>query len=249
MGAAYRAQRDIFESPIFRNVDLRRDERDLLESVGFIAKHYEAGDEITREGDLDDRTFILDSGWGCLYKILPDGERQILDFPLMGDVIGLHGRRSSAQRAFTSITEIVVHEASATSLISAIARSERLAQFFIAEESRYKGILIEHLTNLGRRSALSRTAHLLLELGARLALTGNAAKNGYKCPLTQYDLADALGLTAIHVNRMLRELRQSDLLSFQRGSVEFIDIERLHSLSGFDASYIAHFGLLLRDRM
>jgi CRP-like cAMP-binding protein len=249
MGAAHRAHRDIFESPIFRNVDLRQEERDVLEAVGFIAKTYTAGDEITREGDHDDRTFILDSGWGCLYKILPDGERQILDFPLTGDVIGLHGHRASAQRSFMAITDVVVHEAGATALISAIARSERLAQFFIAEESRYKGILIEHLTNLGRRSALSRTAHLLLELGARLALTKNAAANGYKCPLTQYDLADALGLTAIHVNRMLRELRQSDLLSFQRGFVEFIDIERLRTLSGFDEAYIAHFGLYKRRRM
>ena len=239
MGPAHHAYRDIFESPIFRNFDLRPDERDLLQSLSLVARHYASGTEITREGDRVDRTFILDSGWACLYKVLPDGERQIIDFPLAGDVVGLHGSTGSSQRSFMSITDIVVYEVGATALISAIARSERLAQFFMAEESRHKGILVEHLTNLGRRSALSRTAHLLLELGARLEQVGNAAGAGYKCPLTQYDLADALGLTAIHVNRMLRELRQSDLLSFQRGYVEFLDIERLKYLSGFEETYIS----------
>lgn len=83
-----------------------------------------------------------------------------------------------------------------------------------------------------------RTAHLLLELGTRLEKANAAKLLGFECPLTQYDLADALGLTAIHVNRMLRELRERGYLEFRHGSVHFLNRQGLERFAGFDPGYL-----------
>ena len=107
-------------------------------------------------------------------------------------------------------------------------------------------MVVEHLVNLGRRSAEERMAHFLLELGARLKLVGIGNRTGFDCPLTQYHLADALGLSAVHVNRILRQLREEGLVTFQKGRVEFDDFDRLTDRAGFDTAYLDQEGPLLR---
>ncbi|WP_210319321.1 Crp/Fnr family transcriptional regulator [Aureimonas glaciei] len=104
-------------------------------------------------------------------------------------------------------------------------------------------MLVEHLVGIGRRDAKKRTAHFLLELGARLKLVGLGSTQGYACPLSQYLLADALGLSAVHVNRVLRE---DGLATFQNGQVEIHDLDGLMRLADFDKSYLDHDGPLLR---
>ena len=89
-------------------------------------------------------------------------------------------------------------------------------------------------------------AHFLLELGARLKLVGVGDNSGFDCPLTQYHLADALGLSAVHVNRVLRHLREEGLVTFQKGRVIFDDISKLTVLAGFDPDYLDQEGPLLR---
>ncbi len=89
-------------------------------------------------------------------------------------------------------------------------------------------------------------AHFLLELGARLKLVGVGDKTGFDCPLTQYHLADALGLSAVHVNRVLRHLREAGLVTFQKGRVAFDDFDGLVDLAQFDTAYLDQDGPLLR---
>ena len=96
----------------------------------------------------------------------------------------------------------------------------------------------EHLVSIGRRSALVRTAHLLVELGLRLQLVGRGSDSGFVCPLNQYLLADALGLTAIHVNRVLRQLRERGLVTFREGSVVFHDLAGLRDLAEYHSGYL-----------
>lgn len=96
-------------------------------------------------------------------------------------------------------------------------------------------MLVEHLVGMGRRSAVERTAHLLLELGVGLRLVGLGSTVGHDCPLSQYLLADALGLSAVHVNRVLRHLREEGLLTFQRGRVTIHDFDALADRCGFSA--------------
>ncbi|MCC5984497.1 MAG: Crp/Fnr family transcriptional regulator, partial [Rhodobacteraceae bacterium] len=112
--------------------------------------------------------------------------------------------------------------------------------------SRDEAMVVEHLVNVGRRSAEERMAHFLLELGARLSLVGAGSRAGFDCPLTQYHLADALGLSAVHVNRVLRHLREEGLVTFRNGHVAFDDFDRLQTVAGFDTAYLDQDGPLLR---
>jgi CRP-like cAMP-binding protein len=94
--------------------------------------------------------------------------------------------------------------------------------------------------NIGRRSAIERTAHFFLELGQRLALIGRVTNNGFARPLNQYVLADALGLSAIHVNRILRQLRERGLITLKAQQVIILDLAGLEDLAGFDSGYLNH---------
>ena len=107
-------------------------------------------------------------------------------------------------------------------------------------------MVVEHLVNIGRRTAAERMAHLLLELGARLMLVGLGDKTGFACPLTQYHLADTLGLRAVHVNSVLPHLRDRGLVTLQKGQVTFDDMDRLRELAGFNTAYLDQDGPLLR---
>jgi len=214
------------------------EDKAVLGKLVFVRKTCPAHTDIATDGDERDRTFIVRNGWTVLYRLLSNGERQIIDFPIAGDVISLHAAKHGVQPSFMALTEATVLEISTVSLITAASRSRHLADVLFAESARQKAILVEHLFNLGRRSALSRVAHLLLEIGTRLNMVGLAEPDSYECPLTQYDLADALGLTAIHVNRMLRELRRSDLLHFHKSSVGLLDRKLLATIAGFAPSYL-----------
>jgi CRP-like cAMP-binding protein len=99
-------------------------------------------------------------------------------------------------------------------------------------------MVVEHLVNIGRRSAIERTAHFFMEMAERLHLIGQATETEFKCPLTQFVLADALGLTAIHINRVLRELRDRRLLTVRKGSVSIHDLAGLRKLAGFQGGYL-----------
>ncbi|GGD37710.1 hypothetical protein GCM10011335_45570 [Aureimonas glaciei] len=123
------------------------------------------------------------------------------------------------------------------------SKTPRLATAVLWAASPDEAMLVEHLVGIGRRDAKKRTAHFLLELGARLKLVGLGSTQGYACPLSQYLLADALGLSAVHVNRVLRE---DGLATFQNGQVEIHDLDGLMRLADFDKSYLDHDGPLLR---
>ena len=99
-------------------------------------------------------------------------------------------------------------------------------------------MVVEHLVSIGRRSAIERTAHFFMELAERLTLIGMATETEFKCPLSQFVIADALGLSAIHVNRVLRVLREQDLLTVRKGSVRIHDLARLRKLAGFQGGYL-----------
>jgi len=122
----------------------------------------------------------------------------------------------------------------------------RLATAILWAASRDEAMVVEHLVGIGRRDADARVAHFLLELGSRLALVGMGDRTGYRCPLTQYHLADALGLSAVHINRVLRRLRETGLVTFRDGQVTFGDYRGLVKLADFDPAYLDQSGPLLK---
>lgn len=213
-------------------------ERGAKEFFGLPAKRYKPHSLICRQGEADDRVFIVKSGWGMLYRGLPNGERQIIDTPLRGDIVGFHSGEGPRFASFACVTEFSVFEVPRKHLIEAMMLDGNLGIKFVSSLARSNAIISEHLMNAGRRNALTKTAHFLLELEERLSGVGLAALGRYECPLTQHDLADILGMTTVHVNRTLGELRKSDLIFFKSGHVDVIDRKKLVKMAGFDKEYL-----------
>jgi CRP-like cAMP-binding protein len=239
------------ESPFARKlgafVALSEPELAAIEVFHQRRRSFELGVDLVRQGQRGQLAYVLADGWVCSSKLLPNGKRQIVDFQVPGDFLGLRSVlfRTSDHNA-EAMTKVEVSEVSSNDLINAFATTPRLATAVLWAASRDEAMVVEHLVGIGRRNALERTAHLLLELGARLKLVGLGTKEGYACPLSQYMLADALGLTAVHINRIMRQLREEGLLTFRSGQVIFDDFERLVELADFDYAYLDQDGPLLR---
>jgi PAS domain S-box-containing protein len=189
------------------------------------------------------RTLLIGNGWVYSYKALANGDRQVVGFHLPGDLIGADGRGGEGRGgdggfSYTAVTDCVVCEFD-RAMAMKLRRSETVLPDALRwSEAREAAIVQQHLISIGRRTAIARVAHLLLELGARLKLVGLADDDGYPCPLSQELLGDALGLTKIHVNRMLRELRELGCLTFRNGRVTYGNMARLIDLAEYDPAYL-----------
>lgn len=211
----------------------------ILESFGLRRRRLDAHQPIIQARGVAEDAYLVQRGWTCVYKLLPDGGRQVLSFPLPGDIVGMArlGLEGSSYW-FETLTEVEISPISASTILSGATSEPNIArglQWSLALES---AIHIEHLVNVGRRSALVRTAHLILEFATRLELIGEDSLRGFVLPVNQYWLADALGLTAIHLNRVLRELREANLVTLRSGHVDIHDFIGLSELAGFDAEYL-----------
>ncbi len=227
-------------------VALSANELSVLASLHRRRRTFVAGRDLVLQGQVHPTAYILAAGWVCSYKLLPNGTRQIVDFQLPGDFLGLRSVLfRTADHYIEPVTDVEASEVGAGDLLDAFATTPRLATAVLWAASRDEAMVVEHLVDIGRRSAVERTAHFLLELGARLILVGLGSKAGYACPLSQYLLSDALGLSAVHLNRVLRQLREDGLLTFQNGWVSFDDFDRLVQVAGFNSEYLDHDGPLL----
>jgi CRP-like cAMP-binding protein len=197
------------------------------------------GRQLVEEGQTGHTAFVLQSGWACSFKVLQDGGRQIISFPVPGDCVGLRSvLLRTADHSFSTLTDAVVSPIDGSRILQTLNGFPRLATAILWAASRDEAMVVEHLVSVGRRSAIERTAHFFMELAERLSLVGLATEAEFKCPLSQYVLADALGLTPIHINRVLRQLREQGLLTLQKGSVRIHDLNRLRKLAGFQGGYL-----------
>ncbi len=202
-------------------------------------RRYAARIEMLEDTERHHRIFVLSDGWGYSFKDLPNGLRQIVDFVLPGDFFGLESIfLDGTGLGFASVTPVETAPISPQSLIAISRQWPRLGGAILWSVSLESSIAGERLIGLGRRSAAARVAHLLLELSVRLDFIGQGSPSGFLCPLTQHDLANALGLTAIHVNRVLRNLRQLGLVVFRNSEVEFLDRAGLVEFAHFDPAYL-----------
>jgi CRP-like cAMP-binding protein len=195
--------------------------------------------QLTQEGQTGHKAFVLQAGWACSFKDLPNGGRQIISFPIAGDCVGLRSvLLRTADHSFSALTDAVVSPVEGTHILKCVTEFPRLGAALLWAASRDEAMVVEHLVSIGRRSAIERTAHFFMELAERLTLVGLATETEFKCPHSQFVFADALGLTAIHVNRVLRTLREMDLLTVRKGSVRIHDLNRLRKLAGFQGGYL-----------
>ena len=228
-------------------VALSGEELSALDRLHGRRKKFAAGRDMVHQGQADQSAYILGSGWVCSYKLLSGGTRQIVDFQIPGDFLGLRSVLfRTADHNIEPVTRVEASEVLVSDLLDTFSKTPRLATAVLWAASRDEAMVVEHLVGIGRRDAKERTAHFLLELSARLKLVGLGTGYEYSCPLSQYMLADAMGLSAVHVNRVLRELREEGLATFQHGKVTIHDLDGLVALADFDKAYLDHDGPLLK---
>jgi len=198
-----------------------------------------AGEDIIREGEAPQTVCLLLEGLGCRYKSVPDGRRQITSFQIPGDLLDLHALLlGELDYSIGALTPCKLVSAPHQRLAEVIEQHPLLGRALWRDTLVDGAVTREWLVGLGRRSAYGRIAHLLCEVVARLKAIG--LTNGDVCdlPLTQQELADSLGLSLVHVNRVLQRLRASGLISLRRGALQVHDWEGLKQAGGFDAGYL-----------
>ena len=225
---------DFLERKLGSFIQLTKGELQCLAKLQASPVSVGRGQELVHEGQAGHKAYILQSGWACSFKLLRDGGRQIIGFPIPGDCLGLRSvLLRTSDHSFSVITDAVVSSVETSGILQMLGEFPRLAAAVLWAASRDEAMIVEHLVSIGRRSAIERTAHFFLELGERLRLVGLATERGFHCPLNQYVLADALGLTPVHVNRVLRELREKRLLTVRNRKVTVHDPEGLEAVAGF----------------
>lgn len=218
---------------------LTAEEKTALERAMSTIVEHPARTILAREKTELTNSNVLLSGFICRYKDLPDGQRQISGLNVPGDFFDLHSfmlkRLDHNIAALTPVRIALVPHQRLREISEAYPHLLRMLWFeTLLDAAAHR----EWVRSVGRRSAIARLAHLFCELKVRLQVIGAANDGGYTLPITQIDLADATGLTPVHVNRMLRELRDSGYLTFRDGRVAIGDWRRLQQLAAFDPDYL-----------
>jgi CRP-like cAMP-binding protein len=198
-----------------------------------------SGEDMISEGDpVDSVRFVL-SGWLCRYKTLEDGRRQIVNFVFPGESCGAYAFLLSVMdHAVAAMTPVVYSEIKRARFESLVGGDRSLAEAFWCETLLNNAIQREWAINLGRRTALERVAHLFCEIFERLRPVGMVDGNSCIMPVTQMDLADATGLSVVHLNRTLQELRASGLIVLRERTLTINDLDALRSAALYSPSYL-----------
>jgi CRP-like cAMP-binding protein len=194
---------------------------------------------VIRHGQELSQSTLLLEGWMARAKDLPNGQRQIAEINLPGDFVDLHGfTLKRLDHDIMTITPCRVAFVPHERLVELTEKWPHLTRLYWFNTNLDAAIHREWTLSLGRRSAIARLAHLLLELNIRLGITGLTQHNSYDFPLTQIELGECLGLTSVHVNRTLQELRRMGLVDLQNRRVTIHDLHALQSVAEFDEDYL-----------
>ncbi len=198
-----------------------------------------AGEDLICEGDRSSTVRLFLSGWACRYRVLEDGRRQIVNFILPGDTCDAHIYLfSTMDHSIATLTPVVYSELDRASFERLISSDVSVAEAFHCETLAAISIQREWVINLGRRDALERVAHLICELFERLRVVGLVDGNSFAFPVTQMDLADAMGLSTVHLNRTLQELRATGLITLRDRNLTIHDFQALSNTAMFNPSYL-----------
>lgn len=200
-------------------------------------RDYSAKQDMIREGDRPGPVFVILHGWACRYKILPNGTRQVMAFLLPGDACDLHiGMLEAMDHNLQALTPCEV------ALIPGDRMEVLLEEHPAVARAMYKSQLIDEgtlrawIVSMGRRNSVERVAHLMCELYLRsLSVNGD---HEVALPISQVVLADALGMTPVHINRILKALRLAGSMTLMRGQLTITDPLKLVQIAGFDENYL-----------
>ncbi|RZI61455.1 MAG: Crp/Fnr family transcriptional regulator [Zymomonas sp.] len=203
------------------------------------SRYVAAGKDLIREGDRPGPVFVILEGWACRYKVLPNGLRQVLAFLMPGDACDLHvGLLAEMDHSIRTISRALVVTIERALMDTMMAEHRDFANAMYVSQLVDEGTMRAWITSMGRRTSEERVAHLMCELYLRARNIGIAAQDGLVLPMSQIILADALGMTPVHLNRVLKKLRLEGAMTLQRGSLTIIKPDKLVDLAGFDESYL-----------
>ncbi len=194
---------------------------------------------LVHEGDRPTHCIVMMSGFAFRSKVNEQGKRQILSFHPAGDMPDLHGlllNRMDHDLVTLSASKVAFIEHKHINRL--IEDRPKLAHALWRETVVDASIFREWIVNLGTRDAEGSLAHLLAELRSRLQSVGLAAKDEFAFPITQHELAEALGISTVHINRVIQSLRAKGIVELKRDMITLKDLERLVEIGGFDALYL-----------
>ena len=195
--------------------------------------------DIAREGDRPRDVHLILAGWACRYKQLEDGRRQIVSFFLPGDICDLNVFiLCEMDHSIGTITSVTIADLSREFFDEIFVGHPRITTAFWWEGLVNSAIQREWTMSLGQRTASERMAHLFCEIFLRLRLAGLTREDSCDFPLTQADLADAMGLSKVHVNRTLQELRSAELIILKGKILIVPNLEQLMNVGLFNANYL-----------
>jgi CRP-like cAMP-binding protein len=199
----------------------------------------DSGEFIIEEGCVQKQIYFVLEGWAVKYKILEDGGRQIVNFVLPGDIIGMFSpifQRS--EHTVESIIAMKLGSFPANQLLKTFRDAPRLALVLAWMAGQDERILEEQIVRIGRRRSAKRMAHLFLELYRRLRLSGYSREQAVIFPVNQLLLSDSLGLSHIHAHRIFRELEKHALIERASGRIILHNLPMLAALADFDERYL-----------
>ncbi|CAH0342902.1 Crp/Fnr family transcriptional regulator [Rhizobium sp. CECT 9324] len=205
--------------------------------TGAVLRNYAAGTIIFDPECEGSRILFINGGWVVSSKTMANGTRIVTDFSLHGDVLS-SASASIAQETVQAISNVKCYEFVGHLSAKAGETPSQLPLIMTIEMMKRHARIVERLASIGRRDAFGRTGHLLLELAVRAGAASRPDLDGFECPLKQSEIGDALGLSTVHVNRVLKEMRLAGLVSFRNGIVEFLNRRKLIELVEFDSSYL-----------
>jgi CRP-like cAMP-binding protein len=214
-------------------------ECEVVKRLESTARPIRGGTDIVTQGRKYESLFVLADGFALRYRIMPDGRRHVLNISIPGDTIGYPACFfDTALYSVSALSKAVIYTISFEDISAIFHDHPQLALTLFWSMAREHAVLGEHLADVGWRNAHERLAHFLLEMATRLAAIGMSDGTTFDLPLTQAKLADVLGLSIPHVNRMLRRLREDGLIELTGPRVRIVDRAALAALADFNESYL-----------
>lgn len=222
-----------------QRIEISSEEESLIRNLVAEIRHIPADQLVIRAGEELSSSLLLLDGWMARSKDLAEGERQVTQLHVAGDFADLHGftlKRLDDDIATLSECRVAVvpHER----IRDVTERYPRLGRVFWFSTNVDAAIQRELALSLGQRSAIARMAHLFCELYLRLNIVGRASHDSYEFPLTQRELSECLGLTVVHANRTLQELRRRGLVELENRQLKICNRLGLEALAEFDPNYL-----------
>jgi CRP-like cAMP-binding protein len=230
-------------SPLIRKlesiVDLSDQEREAVLVLPFTIKTVGEDEDLVRDGDRPSECCMIVEGFACRYKILPEGKRQIMSFHIPGDIPDLQSLHLKVMdHSLGTLVPSKVAYIKHDDVRELTRRCPRIGDVLWRDTLIDAAVFREWMIGLGRRSAYTRIAHLLCELLVRMRAVGLANGNDIEVPVTQAELGDSLGLSTVHVNRVLQELRGDGLITLRGRFLSVQDWPGLKKAGEFDATYL-----------